>query len=184
MAQRYARIEGGIVIEIIDLDDEANVDDYFPESLGFQSCPANIEPNWQFDGSSYSEPLPISLTGDQASEVVRSVATRARSTIAGTSDPAKFAEYADKASFGQAVIDGTAPAEIVSEAEAEAPTFGAANAAEMAQIWLDRAAALRIARVAVNGAERQALADIDSGSDPIVVANDFRTQVEAMLSPA
>jgi len=65
MTQRYARIEDGIVIEVIDLDDEANINDYFPPSLGFTTCPNHVEAAWNYDDTGWTEPSPITLTNEQ-----------------------------------------------------------------------------------------------------------------------
>ena len=181
MTQRYARIADEVVIETFDLDDGEDINDYFPPSLGFVQCPATVEANWQFDGSSYSEPAPITWTAQQAINAIVATATKTRALIADTTDPAKFAEYADKAINAQSVIDGTAPAELISEATTEAQRFSVATAAAMAQIWLDRAAALRTARTLVNDAEREALAEVESGADVVTTLDNFNAKLAALL---
>lgn len=93
---------------------------------------------------------------------VNEFAAKARVRVAGTDEPVKLAEYADKAVAALAINAGSASAAQIEEAETEAALFGLANANAMAAVWLDRAERLRRARAKVNKLARDAHTAIDA----------------------
>ena len=129
----------------------------FPE--GQQSTKIETEaepsPGMVWNGASLAAPdADLAAIELRTLEQWAAMVASARAVIAGTSDPAKLAEYADKAANAQAVIDGTASTEMIAEAQTEAASLGLADAAAVAQTWLDKAAALRGARTQVNALDR------------------------------
>lgn len=108
------------------------------------------------------------------------LAADTRASIAGTSDPAKLAEYADKGLTAQPIIDGKASQDLVDAAETELASLKAmkklptkAAVADLARLWLDRAASLRRARAQVGALERQAEAAIKAATDEAAIAIAF-----------
>jgi len=115
-----------------------------------------------------------------------------RALVAGTDDPAKLAEYADKAALAPQIIAGTAPADAVAATREEALDLGlqdipSGDAAEvqLARIWEQKAADLRTARNIINRIERgarnaiQAAQTADEVDAALAVA---KSQLEAMVA--
>ena len=127
-----------------------------PAPEGAIETDAFVLPGWLYSEGTITRPEPeLAPIEDDTLDRWSAILMSARAAIAGTSDPAKLAEYADKAANAQGVIDGTAPAEIVAEAQAEADSLGLDGAGAAAQLWLDKAAALRTARTALNVLDRE-----------------------------
>ncbi len=112
--------------------------------------------------------------------------------VAGTDDPAKLAEYADKAALAPQIIAGTAPADAIAATREEALDLGlqdipSGDTAEvqLARVWEQKAADLRTARNVINRIERTARAAIQAAqtADEVDAAlADAQNQLEAMVA--
>ena len=137
-------------------------------------------------------PPPIEEVRANALGKILAYARDARARIAGTGDPAKLAEYADKAALAPQIIAGTAPADAVAAAREEALDLGlqdipSGDTAEvqLARIWEQKAAQLRQARNIVNRMERQARAAVEAAADEAAieqVLNDYKAQADQALT--
>ena len=96
------------------------------------------------------DPMPLDARKARAIQLLEREISEARAQVAGTHDPVKMAEYADKASAAQAIIDGGGTPAQRAEAAAEAARLGLASAEDAAAVWMAKAEALRGARATVN----------------------------------
>ena len=53
---RAARSDGGVVVEVVDLEDGIDLADAFHPDLGFRTCPEDVVPGWTFDGEGFAAP--------------------------------------------------------------------------------------------------------------------------------
>lgn len=144
------------------------------------SMPTDAEIKAQYTQIIFTE------TQTVARRQVTDAAAAARAAITGSTDPAKLAEYVDKALTAPDIIAGTADPATTAAARTEALDLGMADkknssgtvtkTAEvaLAEIWLAKAAALRSARNDINRLERGALRDIstsatDAAVDTVVI---------------
>jgi len=119
-----------------------------------------------------------------ARAAITTLAADTRARLAGTSDPAKLAEYVDKAVHARAVIDGAAGADIMAEAETEAQSLGLEDAAALARIWQQKAARLRGLRPQLNVLVRaglSAIAGADTPGDVGKASQDAQDAISAWL---
>ena len=154
----------------------------------------DVKAGMLWDGSQLlpPPPPPIEEVRANASAKILAYARNARARIAGTGDPAKLAEYADKAALAPQIIAGTAPADAVAAAREEALDLGlqdipSGDTAEvqLARIWEQKAAQLRQARNIVNRMERQARAAVEAAADEAAieqVLNDYKAQADQALT--
>jgi len=110
------------------------------------------------------EPPSLDQAKAELTAAMNQMASGIRAKVAGTSDPVKLAEYADKAASVDAILAGTATAAQMAEATAEAALRGVADAAAMAAIWQQMADGLRQARLVVNTMVTQTGAAIDGAT--------------------
>lgn len=57
----YARIDGGIVAEIIELPDDIDAGSAFHPSMEIVACPENISAGWTYNGKKFSAPAAIAV---------------------------------------------------------------------------------------------------------------------------
>ena len=106
----------------------------------------------------------------EALAAIRGYATQARARLAGTKDPVKLAEFADKAALAHRLINHTATDEEQATALNDhwALANGLTEAAEVGRVWHQRAQALRQARNTVNRLEAEALKAVED-AEPLAV---------------
>lgn len=134
----------------------------------------------------------IDLALRSALEAISEFAKDARAKISGTDDPAKLAEYADKAGLADLIIVGTATVEAAFAAREEALDRGMADIdggdtaeVQLARIWIAKTNALRTARNAVNRLEIAARSAVDAAATPADIQTALDThkaQAEAALA--
>lgn len=123
----------------------------------------DVEFGWGWDGVKFSAPVePLETSKARSKQSIATFARFARTKILGTDDPAKIAEYADKAQSVSAILNDTATPGQLAEATAEAARMGLADAKAMAEIWLIKADALRGARQEINQLVSDAITAIDA----------------------
>lgn len=137
-------------------------------------------------------PPPVEVVRSHALQTLAEQARQTRAAVAGTDDPAKLAEYADKAALAPQIIAGTAPADAMAATREEALDLGlqdipSGDTAEvqLARIWEQKAADLRAARNVINRIERTARAAIQAAqtADEVNTAlADAQSQLKAMVA--
>ncbi len=137
-------------------------------------------------------PPPLDQTKEASALQLSAIVKRTRAMVAGTDDPAKLAEYADKAALAPQIIAGTAPADAVAATREEALDLGlqdipSGDTAEvqLARIWEQKAADLRAARNVINRIERTARTAIQAAqtADEVDAAlADAQNQLEAITA--
>lgn len=62
--QKYARIQGGIVAELIELADGADIAQFFTPAIAstMAKCGPQVQPGWTYDGVAFAEPAPLAPT--------------------------------------------------------------------------------------------------------------------------
>lgn len=131
------------------------------------------------------DPMPLVSRKARAIQLLEREISEARAQVAGTHDPVKMAEYADKASAAQSIIDGGGTPAQRAEAAAEASRLGLASAEEAAAVWMAKAEALRAARTTVNAFVSEAKERIkatDSVEELDAEVEALRAEGEAGLS--
>ena len=112
----------------------------------------------------------------EASRLVR----EARFQALGTDDPAKMAEYVDKANMALLLENGQLPEADKSKLteDAWAQRQGITDPEEVGGIWLQKSRALRVKRDQINRAETEANERIDAGqSDSIALLAASLSQI-------
>ena len=112
----------------------------------------------------------------EASRLVR----EARFQALGTDDPAKMAEYVDKANMALLLENGQLPEADKSKLteDAWAQRQGITDPEEVGGIWLQKSRALRVKRDQINRAEAEANERIDAGqSDSIALLTASLSQI-------
>ena len=165
-------------IDILQIPDGTNL-----ERLGDE--PEDGQP----DSRPFARPE-ISLEDAKSSLIldIDNFASFARSSIIGTTDPVKIAEYLDKASSVDAILDGSASAAQIAEATSEAARLGLADAAAVANVWKVKADGLRVARALVNTMVNDAIIAVDQADNiddlsqlKVVLLTTAHEQLAAML---
>lgn len=128
-----------------------------------------------------------SVTSARAVAIVEwnSAIDSARQDVAGSREPTKLAEYADKAVIASAILAGTATQDMIDEATSEAARLGLADADAAATSWLQMAARLRNARSDINALRDTHAAAINAAADAAAVTsalNDARTALAAVVA--
>jgi len=154
----------------------------------------DVRPGMIWDGSRLlpPPPPPVEVVRSHALQTLAEQARQTRAAVAGTDDPAKLAEYADKAALAPQIIAGTAPADAMAATREEALDLGlqdipSGDTAEvqLARIWEQKAADLRAARNVINRIERTARAAIQAAqtADEVNTAlADAQSQLKAMVA--
>lgn len=125
-------------------------------------------------------PRPFAVYGAIVSSRCRAL----RAAAAGTDDPAKLAEYADKAAMAAQLAGGSADFPEVDSALADpwAIDQGITDAAAIGAAWLSKARALRTWRNRINAFEGEAVRALVSAEDKAAYIVEFEASVSALMT--
>jgi hypothetical protein len=120
---------------------------------------------------------------ESAKDNERTEWSRIRALVAGTGDPVKLAEYADKATIGENIVNGWlsgAPTEAgtLAAVQAELDTLiqrgrmpESATVTDLAQFWVLKTQQLRMTRSSLSDLERTCLALYGDATNPLELAD-------------